>query len=717
MAKPNIETGPGGDKLDENEPLPQFRKDLQVMKGPPEPDGSPTFNLYDPVRSRYYRLLWYEAAILEILRPGMTMQGLIKALKKRTAIDVSARDLEMFFYDAKLHNLLIKNHSSEALSEEAESKTMNPLMWLLFHYMYLRIPLFDPDAFLERTLKYVRPLASKPAVIAYLAIIISGFLMLMTRLEEFFGTFTYFFNWEGILAYAVVILFLKVFHELGHAYTAKNYGIHIPVMGVALIILWPVMYTDASDVWKLESRRKRFAISIAGISVELVIAGIATWGWLLSSPGIFQSIWFLLASVSWVTSLFINLNPCMRFDGYYILSDLWGVDNLQNRSFDVARWKLREWLLGLNAPPPEVVSDRRLAGMVIYSIATWIYRIFLYLGIAVIIYYKFTKVLGIILFATSLIMFFVLPLWGELVSIIKLRRMIKVNLRLMATIIVVTALAVWFVFPMPQTLSFPAVAVADVNQNVYIPEDGKVEEIYVKRGDRVTKGDRLLVMSSEVLNAEIRAVLLDIEVVKRELKNASLTGDARAVIAPKRAELKALDSKLRALSQQRNSLIVKATVDGTIYDWDDDVTVGQSLKQDYMIGRIAQLQDMKVVAYVPEDDIASLEIGSSATFILNSNFSHLSGIIEQIRTGRNVTLEHRQLSSVFGGDLPTKQAKNRKDLQLVESYYIVDIKLENPPEGITIGQLGYVEVAGPWRSRLLETIRLVERVFYRESGL
>ncbi len=93
----------------------------------------------------------------------------------------------------------------------------------------------------------------------------------------------------------------------------------------------------------------------------------------MSSPGLLQSVFFIVASVSWISTLVVNLNPALRFDGYYVLCDLWGVDNLQSRAFAVTRWKLREFFLGVNLPPPESLISGRLKGYMVYSIYTWIY--------------------------------------------------------------------------------------------------------------------------------------------------------------------------------------------------------------------------------------------------------------------------------------------------------------------------------------------------------
>ena len=78
----------------------------------------------------------------------------------------------------------------------------------------------------------------------------------------------------------------------------------------------------------------------------------------------------------------VNLNPCMRFDGYYLLSDLGRVQNMQENGFELGRWWMRETLFGLNEPKPISVAPRKQAGLLTYAYTTWVYRFFLFIGIA-----------------------------------------------------------------------------------------------------------------------------------------------------------------------------------------------------------------------------------------------------------------------------------------------------------------------------------------------
>ena len=210
--------------------LPMFRQDLRLFKGPPEADGSPTYTLYDPVRAQYFKVSWTESLVIKLLKPGMTMEDLIKEIEHNSTLKVAAEELSVMFQDAMVNNLLAVPRTSEMVAKEAASKKTHWFMWFVYHYLFMRIPLFHPDKFLSHTLRYVVPLVSKPALIIYSILIALGFFQLIFRFSEYIHTFTYFFSVEGFLLYAVSISAVKIIHEFTHAYTAKYYRLHVPSM-------------------------------------------------------------------------------------------------------------------------------------------------------------------------------------------------------------------------------------------------------------------------------------------------------------------------------------------------------------------------------------------------------------------------------------------------------------------------------------------------------
>ena len=181
-------------------------------------------------------------------------------------------------------------------------------------------------------------------------------------------------------------------------------------MGVALIFMLPVCYCDTSDTWRLTDRRQRLLVSAGGLLVELGVATIAGLLWLLLPDGIPRTLMFFVAVTSLATSIFINLNPFMKFDGYYLLSDALGVDNLQTRSFANLRWQLRRWLTGSAEEKPHRIPESSHAVMNLYAACTWLYRLILYFTICWMVYQFWFKALGLLLMTGVFITMIVKPL-------------------------------------------------------------------------------------------------------------------------------------------------------------------------------------------------------------------------------------------------------------------------------------------------------------------
>ncbi|SCA63876.1 Uncharacterized protein SCG7086_BH_00040 [Chlamydiales bacterium SCGC AG-110-P3] len=699
--------------------LPRFRKDLQLFCGPEEADGAPTYNLYDPVSVKYYQVSWEESLIFKHLQPGLTGEQLISAIARVSPMRITDRQLEQFFDDAKRLHLLEVPVTSEEIGSEAERQAVNPVKWLMSNYLYFRIPLINPNLFLEKTLCFVKPLVSRFAVTAYAVLTILGLFQLVARFDEFIYTFPYFYSIQGLFLYAMAITCTKVIHEFAHAYTAKYYKVQVPTMGIAFLVMWPVLYTDVTDAWKLQKRRQRLAITVAGVASELVLAGLSTLGWALCTPGILQSVFFIVASASWISTLVVNLNPAMRFDGYYLLSDLWGVDNLQSRAFSVARWKLRQLFLGIDVPPPErIITESRVWGMVAYSIYTWVYRVFLYTAIALIIYFKFTKVLGVFLFFVEIVVFLGWPIVSELKQLAQLQPYINKNVRLSLTAFCASIVVFWFIIPLPHTMSFVAVTVPQQQQVLYVPHNAIVEKLYAHRGSHVKAGDLLVTLRSPELASEIATTLADRRIVEKEIFILGAAADeSRAFLPEKKAELTALEARMEGLVRLQDRLKIYATIDGTVYTLQETLREGLSIAKDTVIGKIASMEELEIVCFVPETLVASMKYGQQIAFHIHDTVEDVTGHVVRIDPTRSSLLPYPQLGSVNHGDLPVVEGPSQEQLILVESYYAVRIHIDKKSAyPLRIGQSGVVVVEGPWRSRLVVFARFVNSILIRESS-
>ncbi len=704
--------------IEDDKPLPAFRKDLEIFEGPNEVDGSPTFNLYDPVKAKYYKITWGESLIFRYLKPGMTPNQLYELIASQTTLKVTKEEVKFFFMDAFRHDLLAVIKSPDYYSRLHDKKNINLFMWIIYNYLYIRIPLINPNSFLEKTVKYVRFLGSPPALTIFFITGFIGIVFLFTRFGEFINTFTYFFTPEGIVIYALAISCVKIIHEFSHAYTAKNYGVYVPSMGIALIVLWPVLYTDVTDGWKLKNRNQRLRISAAGIIAELIIAGLCTIGWYYSDKGVAQSVFFVIASVTWISTLIINLNPAVRFDGYYILGDIWGVDNLQQRAFNLTRWKLREWLLGINVPcPEERLTTNRLVGMMAYTIYTWIYRVFLYTAIALFVYYKFTKALGVFLFLLEIAIFMIWPISSEIKVIAGMKQHLTANPRMMVTLTIALALLGWFVLPLPHQVKFSAITAPIEQQLIYVPANAVVKKIHIERGQDIKKGEPIIELDSPQLNHEIGKLDFEKQILEKQIYLISFSDPDRSYLPEKKAELASNNEKLLGLQNKQKEFDIRSQLDGKIYLWDDKLFEGMNLAQDTVLGKIADPQKVEVIAFIPETDATIIREGETVYFRTPSNNDLFKGKVVSVNPVRTAVLKQFPLASIFHGDLAVTEDPTTKELKMVDTYYTIKVSIEDHRDVLRFGQTGYLEVEGPWKSKFMVLMKNILRIFWRESGV
>jgi putative peptide zinc metalloprotease protein len=699
-------------------PLPTLRPDLEFRPGPVEYDGEPTWTVYDPASGQYAKLGWAEAQVLRRLRPGTRLEDLEQELRTETPLRLSREEILAFCQDAKRHNLLAGSPpASETLLKQVENRRMHPLKWLLRNYLYFRIPLLHPEAILRKGYPWVAPLASSAAVAVYLASTFLGLFLLTGRWEQFVNTFPRFLSWEGALAYALTLTGVKVVHEFAHAFTAHAHGIRVRSMGIAFIVLWPVPYSDVTDAWRLAGRSRRFLIGAAGILAELALASIALLVWCLA-PGetLIRSVAFLLCTATLLSTLAVNLNPAMRFDGYYLLADAWNVDNLRPRATALARWTLRRWCLGMELPCPEPdLAQRPRWPLMAYAIYAWVYRFFLYLAIAAIVYTKFTKAIGIILFAAEIWWFIVMPAVKEVKALAGLRKYLTPNPRSILTGLVLAGVALWLALPLQRPLRIPAIAANPDRQVLYAPEEGELREVATGFLQPVEAGQPLyaihapeLTAEEAILRHELAALAAELDAIPEELQTAGLRAQKLEEIEKAKAQL----ARIReALARTR----VTARLDGIVQRWNESLRDGSFVGEGDRLGEVVAPRSDRVVAFVAQLYVGDLRPGDAVRFAPAGTARYLHGTVQTVTAipGRDVSA-FSVLANPKVGELPTRRGQEGR-LELTEPRYRVDVRLAGDG-GLAPERTGTLYAQTRPRSRIADLVRYVRMVFIRESS-
>lgn len=394
---------------DENSPVPLFRPDLEFYLGP-EKEGAPTYTLFDPISENYFLVPWEEWQVIQNIKQNMTYRQLKESIEKNSTINITIDDLIQFLEEAGNQNLLQCPVCSELLLGKVEQEKKSLFSTILDKYLFFNLPLFQTDIFFARTLKYVKFLASPPAFVLYATLSLWGLTKIAIHWNEYIGTFALLINFKGALTLVASITFVKILHEFGHAYTAKYYGLPVRRFGIAFVAFWPGVYCDVSHMWKLHERSKRLRILSAGILVESVIAGLSAFAWSITGQGTWHTVFFVLSSLSVISTFIVNFNVLMRFDGYYMLSEWLAIDDLQERSFDIL-YSLMSKSLGLPSEPIELELPKTLA-FATYALAVIVYRIVLYCVIIYFFYQLFPKVIALPLIVITVMRFIFIHFWN-----------------------------------------------------------------------------------------------------------------------------------------------------------------------------------------------------------------------------------------------------------------------------------------------------------------
>ncbi len=699
-------------------PLPALRPELRLLQGAASVTGEPTWLIHDPLLNRFIQI---DPASYETLRRWPECASEPELIAKvnaggRVALDdASLKRFVSFLYGNNL-TMEAQRNGWRHYAALRENGRHSPLAWLVHNYLFFRLPLCRPQAFLERTLPFADAVTSRFAL-AFLAVLGAVGLYLATRQwDQYLGTLQGFFTWEGVALAALGLGCVKAAHELGHAYTAVRHGCRVHTMGLAFIVMAPLLYTDVTDSWRLRDRRQRIAIDSAGIKVELGIAAVALFLWAFLPEGPLRSLAFVLSAVSVVSSLLINLNPFMRFDGYYLLSETLGVENLQARAFALGRWKLREWLFGLGEAAPEEHPRWLSAVLIVYAWSVWIYRLVLFVGIALLVYHYFFKVLGLILFAVEIIFFVARPIWSELRCWWERRGDMAASARARLTLGAVACLGLLAVVPWSSSVEIPAVVESGALTRIYPLRPARVAQIHVTHGAEVVAGQPLVTLTSPDIAQDI-----DLSVTKlrlAQLQHARRGADRSDLedTVVLESTIASLKSRIEGLKREQAELVLRAPFSGRIAELNPMLHAGRWVNVREMVALIAAPGTVVARGYIAEPDMWRLQAGARGRFI--PEFAQRRAIdvtISQIATASSSEIEIADLASQFSGRIAVTADPKRR-LNPVSAQYMVHMKAGADVAATEVAVRGVVVASGQPESFVARAWRQTLKVLMRESG-
>lgn len=697
--------------------LPALREDLRLIEGPVSPSGAPTWLLFDPVANRYFTFDLDGYQLLSLWAKATTPEELAQMIADVHGADVSAQTVAQFARTLEQSCLLVEPAEGwRGLAHRAELRKHGWIMWLVHNYLFVRVPLFRPQALLDWLAPYVAIFYSRSWLWLIASIGMTGLYLVSRQWMEFVSTFQHFYSLDGLIWYVLAIAVVKIFHEFGHACTAVRYRCRVPTMGVAFLVMVPMLYTDVTDAWKLTSRRQKLLIDGAGIIVELMIAALSLFLWAFLPDGPARSTAFVLASTSLFASLVINLSPLMKFDGYFILADLLRVPNLQERANSLGRWKLRNVLFGIKEPCPDNLSPQMRSGVIAYAWIVWLYRLVVFTGIALAVYHMFFKALGLVLFAVEIIWFVLKPIARELGQWWQRRKVIVRSPRSILPVTGLLVLLVLAVTPWSGRVAVPAVLEPEQQTRIFSSSPGRIEAILVSEGARVEKGQLLFRLSTPETEARLRQTEMQIALVK-------LRADRRVADAKDKVQSLALEQELASLNRRREGLQreifeldVRAPFDGVLAELPPEISVGRWVGKDTEIALVASEGRIRARGFVSQDDLGRIEVGTAGTFSFDDARRRPVPVsVTSVAYAGSPSVDILELASVHGGPIAVEADR---DQRLVPTNGVYSVAMSSGAQTSEVSHVtrGLVHLSGRRESFAAAAWRQVLKVLLQESG-
>ena len=703
--------------------------------------GQAWYVVKDPIGLSYYRFRPEEYALLEMLDGEASLEDLKDNFEARfPPRRITVDEVSRFVSTLHRSGLVIGDRPGQGpqLNERRRQRVWSEWKNWLRSIMCLRFRGIDPDWILNKLNPWFGWLYSPPALMVAVVYIFTALMLVLVNFETFrskLPEFHQFFASGNWFYLAAALGITKVIHEFGHGLSCKYYGGECHEMGFMLLVFTPCLYCDVSDSWMLPSKWKRMMIGAGGMYIELIIASTATFLWWNSHEGLFNQMCLNVMFVSSVSTLLFNANPLMRFDGYYILSDMLEIPNLRTKSSTSLSRLAKKWCLGVKLQDDPFLPKRHQGLFALYSVASTIYMWVLMISIFMFVWnamkpYRM-EAIGRMLALFGIYGLIVRPITGiyKFLKVPGRRDEVKsLNITVTAGVVAAIAAAICFI-PLPQRVWCPAELRPRGEETVYVTVDGRLEEILVEANDRVDEGDELARFSNVDLELQIaelegqesgyRARLASLE---RERFTDSAAGmEIRTV----EESLKSVEEQLVKKRQYQSELVLKAprsglvlpseTVDekpdpsGRLPGWSGSAlakkNIGATFVEGTVLCMVGDPDHFEAVMIVDQSEVEFVQIGQRVDLKLDAfPFETFRGAVNEIAE-THIEVGSERLSVKAGGSVPTTTDEMGREVPISTSYEVL-MQVDDAENVFTPGMRGNARVevgnrtVGQWLLRL-----------------
>ncbi len=583
-----------------------------------------------------------------------------------------------------------ETHAGDELSERFQKQRTkrrkertNPLA--------IRIPLVDPDALLVRLLPIARVVCRPLPMLAAAALIAFAAVAAMMHWQDLtHATSERILAAENLPALVLAYLLLKLFHELGHGLVARYFGGAVHEAGVMLLALFPMPYVDASASAVFPSRRKRVAVAAAGIAVEVLISSAALFLWLSLEPGGLRTFAWQLVWLGAASTVVFNANPLLRYDGYYVLTDLIGIPNLGQRSSRYWVYLAKRWILQLRESESPADAPDEEGWLAAYGLLSFLYRISILTAIAIIVGEVWVTA-GVLLVLYFGVQQFGLPAARVVRYLATSPELMHRRTRAVTTAAAVAGglITLVCVFPVPNMTRAEGVVWAPPGREIRVNTDGFVRFFQRLDGSKVEKFETVIETEDPLLTARLTVAQAELRVLHAE-RSAALQSDPLRVRQID-DEIEAAEEKLRRVEKDVASLSVKSPESGNLVLPGSRDLSGRLLRKGDVIGFVTDENTPTVRVVVSQDEIAMVRERADrirVRFATDLSETYDAALKREVPAA-SYRLPTRALGSEGGGRFPV-DPDDPDALQTLDRVFQLDLVLAISPAHAEIGSRVYV---------------------------
>jgi putative peptide zinc metalloprotease protein len=574
----------------------------------------------------------------------------------------------------------------------------------------IRIPLLDPERLLEHWLPWYRPLFGPAGMALWLAVVGWGLSAAAQHWDELTQDLGHrVLEPQNLLLIGLVFPLVKALHEFGHACAVKAWGGEVHEMGIMLLVLMPVPYVDASAASAFPEKRRRVVVGAGGMLVELFVAAVALLLWLEMQPGIARAILFNVVLIAGVSTVLFNVNPLLRFDGYYILADLLEMPNLRQRAQQYATGLAQRHLFGLQVPPAGGGAGEKLL-LLAFLGASFVYRMFITLAIALFISSEYFAI-GVALAFWAVAAATLLPLAG-LVSYLAFNPRLgrqRTRAALVSLALAAALLALVFLVPVPSWTNAQGVVSLPEQSIVRAASDGFVTRVLARPGAGVRRGEPLVETADPVLDTRLRA--LEAQVAELESRYQSERQERLVRSQMTLDQLKGVEADLARARERARDLVLRSPADGVFALAGAEDLPGRFLKQGAAIGHVVADARLTARVVVPQESV-DLVRGSTGRVSVKL----AEGVQETLpsRVLREVPRATDRLPSVAlsqaGGGDAALDPRAGEEARSLQTYFEFEVELP-PRRTFLLGGRAYVRFEHGSESLAAQVWRRLRQMF------